>query len=302
MQNQSLTHCPGKPDFTAWFVLQGTIAAMHRAELYDAKDAEALSLYQILAQAGAKAWFLSKIIQRFPYGIQYKIGELVTHKGRLRHFLLRKKEIEKNTRKIISENDIRQVVVLGAGLDVLALRLAMEFPDIKFIEIDRTESQAFKINALALNDIKIPANMELVSGDLRNPLAEIFADSQLYKQELKTLWIAEGLFMFIPAENVPEIFRQVKAGCAPDSYFIFTTIAPKGQGGLLAETIQKLYLRQEKSQYSWAIFAHDVDKFIQKIGFQVVRQINSKLLHKNHSGYKSDINHKIGDDIHIARM
>ncbi len=108
--------------------------------------------------------------------------------------------------------------------------------------------------------------------------------------------------MFIPEENIPEIFRQVKSGCAKDSYLIFTTIAPKGQGGVLAETIQKLYLRQEKSQYNWAIFAYDVDKFIRKIGFQVVEQINCKLLHKGYTSDKFDINHKIGDDIHIAKM
>jgi len=111
-----------KPDFTAWFVLQGIIATMHLREFTGDYPERSLDLYQILAREAGKTRFISKVIEALPYTLQYKIGELVTNKGRLRHFYLRKKEIEKNARKLIDEHAIEQIIVLGAGLDRGVLR------------------------------------------------------------------------------------------------------------------------------------------------------------------------------------
>ncbi len=291
-----------KPDFTAWFVLQGIIAAMHQEKFADPYNEQSLALYQILANEAGKTRFLSKIIACMPYAAQYKIGEMVTNEGRLRHFYLRKKEIEKNARKIISENDVKQVIVLGAGLDILAMRLSEGLQSVRFIEIDRGESQSFKAAALAANNINIPDNMELLSADLREEFTDILAASRLFKADSKTLWIAEGLFMFIPEENVPAIFTQIKNNCAPESYFIFTSLAPESQGAGFTTYIQNLFLSREKTAYHWTIFPELVPEYIKKNGFQMVDQINSNLLHKGHSGKKSNINHNIGDDIHIAKM
>lgn len=302
MQSTANANIISKPDFTAWFVLQGIIAAMHRKEFSGEYDKNSLDLYNILAREAGKTRILSKIIACLPYSLQYKIGEAVTNKGRLRHFYLRKKEIEKNTRKIIAENEIKQVIVLGAGLDILALRLSKEFPSLQFIEIDRNESQLFKEAALFAHSIKIPANMELLSADLREAFTDILAGSRLYRPGLKTLWIAEGLFMFIPEENVPTIFTQIRQNCAAESSFIFTTLAPKGQGADINTSIQNFFLNREKTAYHWTIFPELVPDYIQKFGFKLMEQINCHLLHKNHIGDKFDINHKIGDDIHIAKM
>ena len=73
--------------------------------------------------------------------------EFATNPGRLKSFCFRKREIEKHTRKLLSTEGVTQVIVLGAGLDVLSLRLAQEYPTVNFIEIDTEESQIFKTNA-----------------------------------------------------------------------------------------------------------------------------------------------------------
>lgn len=302
MQSTANHNKINKPDFTAWFVLQGIIATMHLREFAGRYPESALELYQILAREAGKTRFVSKAIGCLPYAVQYKIGELVTNKGRLRHFYLRKKEIEKNTRKLVDEHKIEQIIVLGAGLDILALRLSREFQQLRFIEIDMEESQRFKEAALSAHNIKIPDNMELLSADLREKFSSILSASRLYKPATRTLWIAEGLFMFIPEANVPAIFTQIQENCASGSYFVFTTLAPKGQGSAVAKIIQNLFLNREKTAYHWTIFPELVPDYIQKFGFKMVEQINCNLLHKNHIGDKFDINHKIGDDIHIAKM
>jgi O-methyltransferase involved in polyketide biosynthesis len=52
----------------------------------------------------------------------------VTHPGIVRHWMLRKRWIESRVRARIAAG-ASQVVVLGAGLDTLGVRLASELPD-----------------------------------------------------------------------------------------------------------------------------------------------------------------------------
>ncbi len=291
-----------KPDFTAWFVLQGAIATMRQKEFYDEKNEKSLNLYTVIANEAGKTRTLSKIIHKLPYNWQYKIGEFVTNKGRLRHFYLRKKEIEKQTRNILATYEIQQVIVLGAGLDTLALNLASEYTDIKFIEIDRVESQQFKSKALVNNNIKIPDNMELLSGDLRAPLSQILTSSRFHKPDSKILWIAEGLLMFIPEDGVSNLFTQIKKNGQTGSFFIFTTLGSKDQGTAISRIIQKSYMKKEKCPIQWAIPSPEISGFLQNFGFSLIEQINCKLLHKDYISKNNDINHKIGDDIHIVKI
>ena len=291
-----------RPDFTAWFVLQGTIAALHQPAFSQTADADTLNLLEILALEAGRTRLLSKLIHHLPFHWQYRIGEWVTSTGRLRHFYLRKQEIEKQTRQRLLFGGIKQVVVLGAGLDVLALRLAKEFPDVNFIEIDRAESQAFKTAALLAHDMSLGDNIELVSGDLRNPLWEILAQAKLHNRGEKTLWIAEGLLMFMPEENVAALFDQLQNNCAPASYCVFTTVGSIGQRAICARMLRKLYLRVEKCPYHWVIDARNVSKFIMRWRYSMVEQVDCARLHRDLGGNWGGVGNDVGDDINVINI
>lgn len=292
-----------KPDFTAWFVLQGTLAAMNsRFQNREGGNGHVMEIYKALALEASKTRLLSKLIYRLPYGVQYVIGDLVTDSGRLRHFYLRKKEINKQVRELLANGDFKQVVVLGGGLDALALVLAPEYPAVTFIEIDRKESQAFKISSLQAHKIKIPDNLEFIEGDLRNPLASIFASSRFHDPKAKTLWIAEGLLMFIPVDGVIKIFQQIKENSSIGSYSVFTTLEYKNKGTVFSRVVQKLYLSKEKCPFEWSIASGQIPEFMKQLGYHVVGQVPCELLHKEHISAKYNINHKIGDDIHRAEI
>jgi methyltransferase (TIGR00027 family) len=292
-----------KPDFTAWFVLQGTLAAMNSGFQDNGSDsARVLEIYKILAQEASKTRLLSKIIYSLPYGLQYAIGDLVTDRGRLRHFYLRKKEINKQVRELLANGGFKQVVVLGAGLDALSLALAPEYPAVTFIEIDRKESQAFKISSLQAHKVKIPDNLEFIEGDLRDPLVSILASSRFHDPKAKTLWVAEGLLMFIPVDGVIQIFKQIKNNSAVSSYSVFTTLEYKNKGTVFSRIVQKLYLSKEKCPFEWSVASEQIPEFMKNLGYRVVEQIPCELLHKGYINAKYNINHKIGDDIHRVEV
>jgi len=290
-----------KPNFTAWFVMQGMIAAMRHPDFLDAGNETTLALYQPLSNAASKTRHISRIIHSLPYGWQYKIGDMVTNRGRMRHFYFRKKEIEKQVRALLGGETIKQVIVLGAGLDVLSLRLAPEYGSVKFIEIDTEESQNFKIASLRAGNVDLPGNVEFIEGDLRNPLSGILANSQFYDASAKTLWIAEGFFMFIPEESVVRICEEVKQLSATGSSLIFTTMSSKKTTPAIAHVMQRLYLHKEKSPFVWAIPPDKVSLFIKNLGYEVTYCMDGVALQKNYMGHKFNKKHCFVEAIHIAK-
>lgn len=288
----------GRPDFNAWFVLQGTLAAMHHLHYYGEGDNEILVLYELLARAASRTRVLPSIMYRLPYRWQYRVSEWVTHPGRLRHFYLRRKAIETYARALLDQGQVTQVIVLGAGLDVLALRLACEYPDLKFIEIDRKESHDFKRSALP----SLPNNIEFIEGDLRHPLPTILADARVHDAGAKTLWIAEGLFMFMPKASVGAMLQQIRQLCATGSQVIFTTVPSAYQGKWLAQWIQIYVLWKEDCPYLWSVSLEKVPAFIEKLHYRLMAQISYEQLHKKCTLKKNKQNKRIGEDIHIVEV
>lgn len=291
-----------KPNFTAWFVLQGVLVAMRHPAFIRMRHDRALFFYEALAKAASNTRLLSKLIYHLPNRVQYRIGELVTTQGRLRHYFLRKICIEKHVRGAVDTHGCEQVVVLGAGLDVLSLQLAADYPHLHFIEIDLPDSQAFKVSSLHGQQVSLPANLEFISGDLRYPLSDVLGESSAYDPSKKTLWLAEGLFMFIPEVSVGSIFEAAKAMSSSGSVFIFTTLPCKEQGGLLARKLQQFYLTKEDSRLNWEIDYGQVEDFIATFGYRMIWQTDYKGLHQEHlsKDYHPEMAH-IGENIHVAQ-
>ena len=122
-----------------------------------------------------------------------------------------------------------QVLVLGAGYDTMPCRLAPEFPDVEFFEIDHPATADLKAKGV----IKMgqPDNLTLIAGDLgeRN-LAEVMQSSKAWDQAKQTVVIAEGLLMYLPSQAVKELFRHCDTVTGPSSRIAFTYLATGEDG------------------------------------------------------------------------
>lgn len=290
-----------KPDFSAWFVMQGIIATMRHPAHREAMDEQALALYQPLSDACRNVRPVARITGLLPYRWQHAISELVTNRGRLKFFCFRKKEIEKQTRKLLDEHGIKQVVVLGAGLDILSLRLAPEYSAVKFIEIDMEPSQRFKMDAFTQARMRLPENVEFIAGDLRNPLSDILARARFYDASARTVWIAEGFLMFIPEASVIRLFKEIKAASAPGSCTIFTTIRSLFPGRMLTQWIRKYYMRRQDCPYVWSITIEELADFTRKLDFTLIDTISYDQVQESHGPDKNQLSESFTEDIHIAK-
>jgi methyltransferase (TIGR00027 family) len=185
--------------------------------------------------------------------------ERLTIPGILRHYALRKRCLSRLVREAITQR-IHQVVVLGAGFDPLAVKLCQEFKNARFWEVDHPATQRYKARVIDMNAMRF----HFVSVDLQNAKIDVplLFDFNAFEH---TIWIAEGLLMYLPAPVVKEHFARIARLSAVGSRFAFTFMEPQSNGRIQFRKQTPLvdwWLRRGGEPFSWGISRHDIAQFI----------------------------------------
>lgn len=110
---------------------------------------------------------------------------------------------------------IRQAVILAAGLDARAYRLAWPVGTVVF-EVDQPEVIAFKTATLAQLGAEPTAQRRAVAVDLRNDWPGALRDNS-FDTAVPTAWIAEGLLPYLPPEAQDRLLDEITALSAAGS-------------------------------------------------------------------------------------
>ncbi|WP_040814945.1 SAM-dependent methyltransferase [Nocardia concava] len=110
---------------------------------------------------------------------------------------------------------IRQIVILAAGLDARAYRLA--WPDGTAVyELDRQQVLEFKRETLAAAGHKPVADRHEVAVDLREDWPKVLRDSG-FDPEAPTAWLVEGLLIYLTPAAQDQLFDAIAGLSAPGS-------------------------------------------------------------------------------------
>lgn len=135
--------------------------------------------------------------------------------------LLRKRFIEDEVRQGLAEG-VEQVVVFGAGYDPLSIRLAGEFPSVRFYELDHPPTQAVKRRALESRQA-IPPHLTLIPVDFALDSGEgALRGAPGFRPGASSVFVAEGVLMYLAPEDVDALFRLVRRNSGPGSRFVST--------------------------------------------------------------------------------
>ena len=152
----------------------------------------------------------------------FKMSEAFLPGGPL-HILVRKRYVEDAARTALREG-ADQVVIFGAGLDPLPQRLLKEFPSIRVFEIDHPATQAVKRQALQEHDALSP-QLTLVPVDFsRESAEEKLRASPGFRPDGCSLYLAEGVLMYLEEADVDQLFACVRRNSAPGSRFVFSMV------------------------------------------------------------------------------
>ncbi|MET0858119.1 MAG: SAM-dependent methyltransferase [Telluria sp.] len=151
--------------------------------------------------------------------------ERATLRGICLHFALRKRALRDHAEAAIAAG-CSQVVVLGAGLDTLCLELQAAHSQLCCIEIDHPATQQEKRRAAGADGHRI----HFIGADLaKRSLGEVLASCAAFRRDAPTLFVAEGLLMYVPLAAVAALFTQM-AAAAPDIRVAFTWMEPQSDG------------------------------------------------------------------------
>jgi methyltransferase (TIGR00027 family) len=171
-------------------------------------------MLRFYANPERRAW-LERTGDRFGRGQTLRMG-------------LRKRFVDDEVRSALAEG-ARQVLVLGAGYDTLCMRLAAEFPDRRFVEIDQPGTSDDKRRGLeALGRTR--DNLQLLGVDLAaSSLADALA-RVAWDAHARSVIVAEGLLMYLPGEAVASTLACLHAHTGPGSRVVLTYLRCDAQG------------------------------------------------------------------------
>jgi len=266
------------PSATAYLIATSTlfVAADPRAgRLIPARAAE-LSACFVAARSRAARWAQAALRRQ---GARPFVSALerLTLPGIQLHYALRKLYLEETARAAIAEG-VQQVVIFGAGYDTLALRLSEQFPAVQFIETDHPATQRRKIRALAaarrdFTRTQPPTNLRFLPVDLtRGRLAATLFNFDSYRANVPTLFIAEGLLMYLAPGEVDALFQTIRdcARRAPLLRFAFTFMEPQRDGRVNFLTRSRAvdaWLGWRREVFKWGIGRAELPAYLRERGF-----------------------------------
>lgn len=229
-------------------------------------DAEA-ALAAMLEADGGNKWFEFALRHAWTRALLRNLERTILP-GIIVHFLVRKRWIEHAVTAVLADG-CNQLVVIGAGLDTLALRLHRAWPDVAFWELDHPASQRPKTTAF--KGLAPAENLFLIPIDLRNELpSDVLGRHPQFNRHNRTCFVAEGLLMYLPKDRVIQLLRDVTGHHTAE--IVLTFMEPDSDGHAAfrggSPAIEK-WLRWRREAFAWAIPREKLADFVTPLGLQV---------------------------------
>jgi methyltransferase (TIGR00027 family) len=174
------------------------------------------------------------------------------------------------------QDNIEQVVFLGAGYDSRPYRFRKFIQDTKIFELDAGPTQQHKKECLQQAKISIPEQVSFVpinfeTDNLRDTLMEAG-----FSRETKALFIWEGVTYYLSTEAVDNMLRFVRLNSPSGSLISFDYASLSDEA--LNEDGAKELRKHMKSRYSneptkFGIRAGGIEVFLAQRGFEVVEHL-----------------------------
>jgi methyltransferase (TIGR00027 family) len=235
-------------------LIAGSLVLLHRDPKYSGlvSKTSADLCAGILETYSPRSRLFLKIIRQTWFPPIAKLIERITIPGILLHYGARKKCIGGLVRSAVI-NGATQVVIIGAGFDPLGFELHQDFPGTQFWEIDHPATQRHKLRSFPATDGErlhfIPVDLSVAAFD-RDALIKSNFDPNR-----GTVWVAEGLLMYLPSDIVAALMRTLESLSTPGSQFAFTFMEKLGDGRIRFESQSKLvdwWLGGRGEPFLWA--------------------------------------------------
>jgi methyltransferase (TIGR00027 family) len=175
-------------------------------------------------------------------------------------------------------DDIDAVVVLGAGFDTLAYRLAVITP-IPIFEVDQPVNVTRKTAAVKRALGAPPRSVRLVPVDFERDDVLTVLTEHGYRPESRTIFVWEAVTQYLSAEAVHATLTRLRSAAA-GSRLVFTYVRTDFIDGLNLYGAGPLYRRfvQRRQLWQFGILPQEVATFLAGYGWRLCEQAGPDLI------------------------
>jgi len=176
------------------------------------------------------------------------------------------------------ENGLEQMVIIGAGYDTRAYRFNGLSEKVNVFELDHPATQKVKkeklkkiFNSPPGHVVHIPIHLD------KDRISEKLFDGG-YDQSRKTLFIMEGLLMYLPPPFVDKILNFIKTTSGPGSWVTFDYLPPSMVDGTIKVKEGKNMIKgvkKWKEQFRFGLKHEDAEEFLLSRGFCNINTVNA---------------------------
>jgi methyltransferase (TIGR00027 family) len=199
------------------------------------------------------------------------------------HYLLRKKYIAEVAAEALARG-VRQIAVIAAGFDALTYQLHRQFRDVLLVEIDHPATQSVKRDVLETRG-EIGPNLAFLSVDLSaTPLARAMQTQPRWDPSAPTLWIAEGLLMYLDESDVVNIMKTISAPGNSASELVFTFMSTRGGHVAFRRRAWLInrFLKWGGEPFRWGIATDSVPAFTGACGLRTLEIVEPEELRRRY--------------------
>ena len=191
--------------------------------------------------------------------------------------------------------DIRQVLIFGAGLDSRVIRFRNDLRNIMVFELDSYVTQQTKKDKYKSKNIELPDNLKFIDIDFDNDsLAMKLNEGNFVKNE-PSLFVLEGLTMFLNQESIDITFNIINEYAAPNSIIVFDYIYTSDLNGEsvagqdVTQTVDRI-----GEKYKFGIEKGKIKDFLDKYQFELMDEFDSDKLKEKFFNSEKDAIPPIG--------
>lgn len=179
--------------------------------------------------------------------------------------------------KTCLKKGIEQLVILGAGYDTRAYRIEELKDKIEIYELDHPITQKFKKNVIE-NLFGYNSFVKYVPIDFEIQTIDDELPKYGYRSDSKTLFIMEGLSMYIPKSAIEDTLSFIATNSEKGSSIILDFYPESLVNGANTERIAmniREYLIKQGEPLKFGIEEENIDKFLKNRGFKNIVVVNS---------------------------
>jgi methyltransferase (TIGR00027 family) len=174
------------------------------------------------------------------------------------------------------ESGTDQVVVLGAGYDSRAYRFHDSFPKARFFEVDYPPTSARKVAKVAAVLGALPDHVSYLAVDLTVDTLDATLPGIGYDPKLRTLFIWEGVTMYLTPAAVDDTLAFVVARSGPGSSIVFDYVFQSilvGDSTLYGAAEAVRLVRKRREPFLFGIEAGGAGRFLKERGLECAAEL-----------------------------